>query len=186
MARRLAYKFRTREGALRLSPQGAFTLIELMVSVAIVGVLASLAVPLYRDMRYRTIVAEMKLTVRTIESEIWSLNEDDFVFSAFDTAVRFGYGRTYAAGNCHMTGPNQLSIQAGDCKRLHWSYVAGVPIAAGKPNMDGLWMIILSRYFNWADMLYYNSLTEEQSSTNYDQYNYTPTGGYVLIKRTVY
>jgi general secretion pathway protein G len=48
----------------------AFTLIELIVIVAIIGILCGIAAPIYADFRYRTQVTVAKAIIREIESGI--------------------------------------------------------------------------------------------------------------------
>ena len=62
---------------MRAGKQSGFTLIELMIVVTIIGVLASIAVPVYRDYTIRTRVSETASVFAPIKAEIglfWSEN----------------------------------------------------------------------------------------------------------------
>ena len=170
--------------------QSGFSLVELMIVVAIIGTVASLAVVGFGQYKRRVYLAEMRVTVKAIFDDISSRNEADSPTSYSGTAL-FGYGRTYAQAGCKMIGSNadrvgKLNLTAGDCTKLRWSYVVSANFVNGVPVSDTITMIILSRYMSWPSSKYYNSLTGEETSSNYDSYTWTPDGGYVTVKETQY
>ncbi len=62
---------------MRAGKQSGFTLIELMIVVTIIGVLASIAVPVYRDYTIRTRVSEAASVFAPVKTDIalfWSEN----------------------------------------------------------------------------------------------------------------
>jgi len=74
--------------------QQGFTLIELMIVVAIIGILAAIAVPAYQD-----------YTIRSRVSEAASLS------GAVKTAIDVAYSEGYALGSIPQT-PSSLNISA--------------------------------------------------------------------------
>jgi len=56
----------------RSAPKGGFTLIELMIVVAIIGILASIAIPVFIKYQYRSRSAEASMLLRAIVSSEFS------------------------------------------------------------------------------------------------------------------
>lgn len=100
-----------RQASLRIRPQGGFTLIELMIVVAIVAILAAVAYPSYRDYVLRGRVAEGTAGLQTLQA---------------DMERHYQNHRTYATANS-VTTPCSTSRTAGSFALS----CSGTPNAAG-------------------------------------------------------
>lgn len=99
-----------------MNAQKGFTLIELMIVVAIIGILAAVALPAYQDYTARAKVSEVVLAASTCRTAITEASQTGFAANA--TANGFGCGEgattsqyvsavtTSAAGAITVTAQN--------------------------------------------------------------------------------
>jgi type IV pilus assembly protein PilA len=85
--------------------QSGFTLIELMIVVAIVGILAAIAIPAYRDYTIRSKVSECAATLGACKTSITEFNDtnaalpvDNTEAGCSTTASQYCTGMAVAAG----------------------------------------------------------------------------------------
>jgi len=76
----------------RAKNQGGFTLVELMICVAIIGILASIAIPNYIRYRQRGMVAHAQAELKTIQTAITMLALDSNCYPSGDRVTDFEDG----------------------------------------------------------------------------------------------
>ncbi len=104
----------------RRAPEGGFTLIELVVVLAILGILVGLAVPRYLGARRKSYGAEARLELQEIKTLEWAYLQQHNVFLAFgavsgggsvpglgvtvggDAPGKFAYSATTGASNASI------------------------------------------------------------------------------------
>lgn len=84
-----------------LKNQEGFTLVELMVVVAIIGILSAVAIPNFKQYQSKTKTSEAKLQLASIYSAETALQSD---FDAFATCLEFAGYTSPAAGNYYAIG----------------------------------------------------------------------------------
>ena len=104
--------------------QKGFTLIELMIVVAIIGILAAVALPAYQDYTARAKVSEVVLAASQCRTAITEASQTGFADEAKDNG--FGCGETAADGAAHSqyvqsvntTSTGVIKVVARDISQL--------------------------------------------------------------------
>ncbi len=119
----------------RLNRKQGFSLVELMIVVAIIGILAALAIPRFQQFQAKSKQAEARSNLAHIYTLQLSYNGDNDTFSNFDHLTLGGTaGGTsgYAVGGtpdaavwadvntCNTT--NDIGFRVTDCKKVRYVY----------------------------------------------------------------
>jgi type IV pilus assembly protein PilA len=108
----------------------AFTLIELLIVVVIVGILAAIAIPKFASSKQKAYIASMRTDLRNLATV-----QEAYFFNANAYATQVNL----PAGSFHASAGNSVSIisadQAGWSASATNSYVPSTSI----PNTCGIW-----------------------------------------------
>jgi prepilin-type N-terminal cleavage/methylation domain-containing protein len=120
----------------RLNRKQGFSLVELMIVVAIIGILAALAIPRFQQFQAKSKQAEARSNLAHIYTLQLSYNGDNDTFSNFNHltlggtaggsggfavgATTLGAGTWAGVNSCNTT--NDIGFRVTDCKKVRYVY----------------------------------------------------------------
>ena len=155
--------------------QKGFTLIELMIVVAIIGILAAVAIPQYQDYTARTQVSRVVGEVNALKSNAESIfnnggqvgNEDDL--TSDPRTIGIGWTGSNLVDGANTSPKFGLTINGGDTATMSWEVELGTDASAAVRGA----VITVSRTANGA---YTCTITAPTTGGNGWKDSYAPAG----------
>lgn len=106
----------------RKKNQAGFSLVELMVVVAIIGVLAALAVPRFQMFQAKARQSEVKNNLSHIYTLEQSYHGDNDIFAPFASQTTAVGRLANKTQNCGATTSNPIGFALTDCSKVRYGY----------------------------------------------------------------
>lgn len=154
--------------------QKGFTLIELMIVVAIIGILAAVAIPQYQDYTARTQVSRVVGEVNAIKSNAESIFNNGGQIGYADNlttdprTIGVGWTGSNLVANASTAPGYGLTINNGDLATMSWEVTMGTDASAAVRGAT----ITVSRTANGA----YTCVTTPPTTSNGWKDSYAPAG----------
>ncbi|WP_275704414.1 pilin [Marinobacter iranensis] len=155
--------------------QKGFTLIELMIVVAIIGILAAVAIPQYQDYTARTQVSRVVGEVSALKSNAESIFNNGGAVANVDNLnatpqreIGIGWTGSNLVANADTAPNHGLTINGGDTATMSWEVTLGTDASAAVRGAT----ITVSRTANGA----YTCETTPPTTSNGWKDSYAPAG----------
>ena len=127
---------------MKCNQQSGFTLIELMIVVAIIGILAAIAIPSYMDYTKRAKVSELILATAPLKSAISEYRASEGSWPTDDSAVAFDSPSSAIISSINSSGNTITATGTGVVDNVVLTLEAtatGSSIQWTCGNTDGAW-----------------------------------------------
>ena len=122
-----------------MKKQQGFTLIELMIVVAIIGILAAIALPAYQDYTNRAKASEVVLAASSVRTCVTEINQSGFAnYSSCDNSVSGGNLSQFVSSVSATDNTGRIeAVGAGDMAGFNIRLTPSPAVAAANDPIRG-------------------------------------------------